>query len=206
MNTWTHTSTCSLASHAPSSSLMLWGEERCTCSNCRSMDVTWSWAMCRCDIACAWHVSSSIGQDCSRKNHCHKPKLIAFTIETHSGSSPHPPWGCQAVNSRYREAIFASHFFASLYTKEMWCKYGPSIPRKMWQRNVMQIFASLYQRNVVKKCDANMASLYQRNVAKKCEMCKYMISHHGLRLTRTHKIARHVVCTRWTEQTEHAYS
>jgi hypothetical protein len=75
----------------------------------------------------------------------------------------------------------------------------------MWQRNVMQNMASLYQRNVAKKCDANMASLYQRNVAKKCdanmplytkEMYKYMISHHGLRLTRTHKIARHVVFTR----------
>jgi hypothetical protein len=54
----------------------------------------------------------------------------------------------------------------------------------MWQTNVMQIFASVYQRNLAKKCDANMASLYQRNVAKKCdanmslytkEMCK---PHH----------------------------
>ena len=104
---------------------------KCTCSTFRSMDVTWSWAMSRCAIACAWHVScSSVGQDCSIKNHCQKPKLIVFRIETHSGRSPHPPWGCQAVNSRFFFDIFASHFFASLYTKEMWCKYGLSIPKK----------------------------------------------------------------------------
>ena len=130
-----------------------------TCSTFRSMDVTWSWAMSRCAIACAWHVScSSVGQDCSRKNHCQKPKLIAFRIETHSGSSPHPPWGCQAVNSRFFFDIFASHFFVSLYPKK--CDANMTSP---------------YQRNVAKKCDANLCL----SIPKKCgkEMwCKYGLS------------------------------
>ena len=88
----------------------------------------------------------------------------------------------------------------SIYQRNV-MQIWPLHTKEMWQRNVMPICASLYQRNVAKKCDANMASLYQRNVAKKCdanmplytkEMCKYMISHHALRLTR----ARHVVFTR----------
>ncbi len=174
------------------------------------MDVTWSWAMSRCAFACG-HVSwSSVGQDCNIKNHRQKPKLIVFRIETHSGSSPHPPWGWQAVNSRFFFDIFALHFFVSLYTKEMWCKYGLSLPKKcdkemwcksvplytkeMWQRHVMQIWP-LYTKEMWKRNVIQIWPLYTK------EMCKYMISHYVVRLTRS----RHVVFTRWTEQNKHAY-
>ena len=136
------------------------------------MDVTWSWAMSRCAIACG-HVScSSVGQDCSIKYHCQKPKLIVFRIETHSGSSPHPPWGCQAVNSRFFFDVFASHFFASLYTKEMWCKYGLSIPKKcgkeMWCKSVPLYTKEMWQRNVVQIWPLYTNEMWQRNVMQIC--------------------------------------
>ena len=136
---------------------------KCTCSTFRSMDVTWSWAMSRCAIACAWHVScSSVGQDCSRKNHCQKPKRSQ-----------------QQVLFWY----ICITFLCLSISKEMWCKYGLSIPKKcgkemwckslplytkeMWERNVMQMWCK-YGLSIPKKCGKEMrykyASLHQRNV------------------------------------------